>query len=36
MTTWPAMDNSDLRRGRPTLHKETDDATAILAGERGC
>jgi farnesyl diphosphate synthase len=29
----PAMDNSDLRRGRPTLHKETDDATAILAGD---
>jgi farnesyl diphosphate synthase len=27
------MDNSDLRRGRPTLHKETDDATAILAGD---
>ena len=29
----PAMDNSDLRRGRPTLHKKTDDATAILAGD---
>src|SRR5438105_8143097 len=29
----PAMDNSELRRGRPTLHKETDDATAILAGD---
>jgi farnesyl diphosphate synthase len=29
----PAMDNSDLRRGRPTLHKNTDDATAILAGD---
>ncbi len=29
----PAMDNSDLRRGRPTLHKTTDDATAILAGD---
>src|SRR3954466_8172992 len=28
----PAMDNSDLRRGRPTLHKQTDDATAILPG----
>src|SRR6516225_7320604 len=28
----PAMDNSDLRRGRPTLHKAYDDATAILAG----
>ena len=29
----PAMDNSDLRRGRPTLHKKIDDATAILAGD---
>src|SRR3974390_1379164 len=29
----PAMDNSDLRRGRPTLHKKTDDATAILTGD---
>ena len=29
----PAMDNSDLRRGRPTLHRTTDDATAILAGD---
>jgi farnesyl diphosphate synthase len=29
----PSMDNSDLRRGRPTLHKETDEATAILAGD---
>src|SRR3954466_13618350 len=29
----PAMDNSDLRRSRPTLHKQTDDATAILAGD---
>ena len=29
----PAMDNSDLRRGRPTLHKKNDDATAILAGD---
>src|SRR5258708_6097925 len=28
----PAMDNSDLRRGRPTLHKKTDDSTAILVG----
>jgi farnesyl diphosphate synthase len=27
------MDNSDLRRGRPTLHKTYDDATAILAGD---
>jgi farnesyl diphosphate synthase len=29
----PSMDNSDLRRGRPTLHKATDDATATLAGD---
>src|ERR1700738_1983597 len=29
----PAMDNSALRRGRPTLHKAYDDATAILAGD---
>jgi len=29
----PAMDNSDLRRGRPTAHKEYDEATAILAGD---
>ena len=29
----PAMDNDDLRRGRPTVHKEYDDATAILAGD---
>src|SRR3977135_3243256 len=29
----PAMDNSDLRRGRSTLHKAYDDATAILAGD---
>jgi farnesyl diphosphate synthase len=29
----PAMDNSDLRRGRPTLHKAYDDATAIIAGD---
>ncbi|MEZ5831710.1 MAG: polyprenyl synthetase family protein [Dongiaceae bacterium] len=29
----PAMDNSDLRRGRPTVHKEFDEATAILAGD---
>lgn len=28
----PAMDNDDLRRGRPTCHKAFDDATAILAG----
>lgn len=29
----PAMDNSDLRRGRPTLHKAFDEATAILGGD---
>lgn len=28
----PAMDNADLRRGRPSVHKEFDEATAILAG----
>jgi len=27
------MDNDDLRRGRPTLHRAYDDATAILAGD---
>lgn len=29
----PAMDNDDLRRGKPTLHKAYDEATAILAGD---
>lgn len=29
----PAMDDDDLRRGKPTLHKAFDDATAILAGD---
>ena len=29
----PAMDNDDLRRGRPTCHKAFDDATAILVGD---
>ena len=29
----PAMDDSDLRRGRPTSHKAFDEATAILAGD---
>ena len=29
----PAMDNSDLRRGRPTNHKRFDEATAVLAGD---
>ncbi|MEM1099286.1 MAG: polyprenyl synthetase family protein, partial [Planctomycetota bacterium] len=27
----PAMDDDDLRRGRPTLHKQFDEATAVLA-----
>ena len=29
----PAMDNDDLRRGVPTVHKAYDEATAILAGD---
>ena len=29
----PAMDNDDLRRGKLTLHKAFDEATAILAGD---
>lgn len=29
----PAMDDSDLRRGRPSVHKQFDEATAILAGD---
>jgi farnesyl diphosphate synthase len=29
----PAMDNDDLRRGKPSTHKAFDDATAILAGD---
>jgi geranylgeranyl pyrophosphate synthase len=29
----PAMDNDDLRRGRPTTHRKFDQATAILAGD---
>ena len=29
----PAMDDDDLRRGRPTVHKKWDEATAILAGD---
>jgi farnesyl diphosphate synthase len=29
----PAMDNSDLRRGRATCHKEFGEATAVLAGD---
>jgi farnesyl diphosphate synthase len=29
----PAMDNDELRRGRPTVHRAFDEATAILAGD---
>ncbi|MBB3983002.1 farnesyl diphosphate synthase [Sphingobium fontiphilum] len=29
----PAMDNDDMRRGRPTVHRAFDEATAILAGD---
>ena len=29
----PALDNDDLRRGRPTLHKHAGEAAAILAGD---
>lgn len=29
----PAMDNDDLRRGKPSNHKQFDEATAILAGD---
>jgi farnesyl diphosphate synthase len=29
----PAMDDDELRRGRPTVHKAYDEATAILAGD---
>jgi farnesyl diphosphate synthase len=29
----PSMDDDDLRRGRPTVHRAFDDATAILAGD---
>ena len=29
----PAMDNDDLRRGKPTVHKAFDEATAILTGD---
>ena len=29
----PAMDNDDVRRGRPATHKKFDEATAILAGD---
>ncbi len=29
----PAMDNDDMRRGKPTVHRAWDEATAILAGD---
>lgn len=29
----PAMDNDDLRRGQPTVHRKFDEATAILTGD---
>ena len=29
----PCMDDDDVRRGRPTVHKEYDEATAVLAGD---
>jgi farnesyl diphosphate synthase len=29
----PAMDNDDMRRGKPTVHRHFDEATAILAGD---
>jgi len=29
----PAMDDDDLRRGRPTCHRQFDEATAMLAGD---
>ena len=29
----PAMDDDDLRRGKPTVHRAFDEATAILAGD---
>ena len=29
----PAMDDDDMRRGKPTVHKAYDEATAILAGD---
>src|SRR5713226_2950441 len=29
----PAMDNDDMRRGRPTCHKAYDEATALLVGD---
>ena len=29
----PAMDDDDLRRGKPTVHRKWDEATAVLAGD---
>src|SRR3546814_10479934 len=29
----PAMDDDDMRRGRPSVHRQFDEATAILAGD---
>lgn len=29
----PCMDNDDLRRGKPSCHKQFDEATALLAGD---
>lgn len=29
----PCMDDDDMRRGRPTVHKQWDEATAVLAGD---
>ena len=29
----PSMDNDDLRRGKPTVHKKWDEPTAILVGD---
>src|SRR6185369_1926711 len=29
----PALDDDDLRRGRPTVHRQFDEATAILTGD---
>ena len=29
----PCMDDDDLRRGRPTVHRAYDEATAVLAGD---
>ena len=29
----PCMDNDDLRRGQPTVHRKWDDATAVLTGD---